>query len=328
MFVESNLSIGKENISMKPQMNTKRILIFLAFAFGIPWAASLAFYLSGMVKANPGQALMLVNYIFISTPALANVAARLITREGWKRFWLWPKFRRGWKFYLAVWLLPLLAVIPGSLIFYLLFPQSFDPNATFARNNIVIFRSAITAGPWTAMLALTVEQMFVQGLLLSVLALGEELGWRAYLLQKLADRFGSARNAAVLVGLVWAVWHMPLIYMGFSTDPNLSSSRDIFIFMLMYPISTISSSILFSWATLRSGSMWPAAIGHTTELGVAGISLGMLKGRANLLVSPNPQSLIGNLGYIALALVLYFNQKAFPGETQVSSESAPAVASA
>jgi len=313
---------------MKTQMNTKRILIFLAFAVGIPWAASLAFYLSGMVKSNPGQAVMLVNYIFISTPALANVATRLITREGWKRLWLWPKFRHGWKFYLAVWLLPLLALIPGSLIFYLLFPQSFDSNATFARDHIVIFRSVITANPWIAMLALTVEQMFIQGLLISILALGEEFGWRAYLLQKLADRFGSARNAAVLVGLVWAVWHMPLIYMGFSTDPNFSGSRDIFIFMLMYPISTISSSILLSWATLRSGSVWPAAIGHTTELGVGPISMGMLKGRANLLVSPNPQSLIGNLGYIALALVLYFNRKAFPGETQVSSESAPAVASA
>ena len=89
---------------MAPRMNTKRILIFLAFAFGIPWTAALAFYLSGMIKSNPGQAVMLVNYVFISTPALANIATRLITREGWSSTYLRPNLRRGWPFYLAAWM--------------------------------------------------------------------------------------------------------------------------------------------------------------------------------------------------------------------------------
>lgn len=319
---------------MDAQMSTKRILIFLAFAFGIPWVAALAFYLSGMLESNPNQAVMLVNYIFISTPALANVAARLITREGWKKLWLRPNFKRGWKYYLAAWLLPLLAAIPGSLAFYLIFPQSFDPSATKAREQIVILQSAAAGSPWMAVLALILEKMLVQGLLVSVLAIGEEFGWRAYLLQKLIHRFGSARNAAVLVGLIWAVWHMPLIFMGLSTDPGIvAGSRDIFLFMLMYPISTISTSILLSWATLKSGSVWPAALGHATELGIGGITMGMLKGPFNLLVSPNPQSLIGNLGCIALALVLYFNRKAFAqtapaGGKEIRPEQAPAAAGA
>jgi membrane protease YdiL (CAAX protease family) len=175
------------------------------------------------------------------------------------------------------------------------------------------------------MLALTLEQMIVQGLFIGVLALGEEFGWRAYLLQKLTDRFGSARNAAVLVGVVWGVWHLPLLFMGLGTDPNITDSRQIFIFALLYPISTISTSILLSWATLRSGSVWPAAIGHATELGVAALAMGMMKGPLNLIVSPNPQSLIGNLGCIALALVLYFNRKAFAGEKEAGSQRVQAV---
>ncbi len=319
---------------MDAQMSTKRILIFLAFAFGIPWVAALAFYLSGMLESNPNQAVMLVNYIFISTPALANVAARLITREGWKKLWLRPNFKRGWKYYLAAWLLPLLAAIPGSLAFYLIFPQSFDPGATKALEQITIFASAATAGPWMAMLALVLENMVIYAPINAIFAIGEEFGWRAYLLQKLANRFGSVRNAAVLVGLIWAIWHMPLIYMGLSTKAGIvNGSRDILFFMLMYPISTISTSILLSWATLRSGSVWPAALGHSTELGIGGIAMGMLKGPFNLLVSPNPQSLIGNLGCIALALVLYFNRKAFAqtapaGGKEIRPEQAPAAAGA
>jgi membrane protease YdiL (CAAX protease family) len=320
--------VGYErSIMMDAQTSTKRILIFLAFAFGIPWGAALGFYLTGMLETNPRQAMMLVNYIFIFIPALANIAARLITREGWKKLWLRPNFKRGWKFYLAAWLLPLGAAIPGSLIYYLLFPQSFDPSAARAISQISIFTSAAAAGPGMAMMALIVEQMFVQGLLISVVAIGEEFGWRAYLLQKLIDRFGSARNAAVLVGLIWGIWHLPMIFMG------LETGRTTLPWGLIYPISTISSSILLSWATLRSGSVWPAAIGHTTELGVGGISMGLLKGNMNMLVSPNPQSMIGNLGFIALALALYFNRKAFARTAftvpkEMRSEQEPAVAGA
>ena len=305
---------------MDTHLNTKRILIFLAFAFGIPWAMALAFYLSGKLEYNPGQALTLLNYVFISTPALANVVTRLITREGWQHLWLWPSFRGGWKFYLAVWLLPLLAMIPGTLIYYLLFPQSFDPSLAAARNLPVPIPFGETANFWSVLLSLTLQLMIFQGLIGGVVAIGEEFGWRAYLLQKLTDRFGNARNAAVLVGVIWGVWHLPLLFVGLGTDPNISGSRDIFIFALIYPISTISSSILLSWATLRSGSVWPAAIGHTTELGVAGLPMGMMKGPVNLLVSPNPQSLIGNLGFIALALVLYFNRRAFAGRREAGSE--------
>jgi hypothetical protein len=79
------------------------------------------------MENNPIMAVTVANYIFISTPALANVATRLITKEGWGHLWLRPNFRRGWRFYLGVWLLPLLAVMVGGAIFYLLFPQSFDP---------------------------------------------------------------------------------------------------------------------------------------------------------------------------------------------------------
>ncbi len=319
---------------MVTHMATKRILIFLAFAFGIPWVASLVFYLSGMIERNPNQALMLLNYIFIFTPAPANLATRLITREGWKKLWLWPNFKRGWKFYLAVWLLPLLAAVPGSLIYYLIFPQAFDPSAARALRMMSIFTSVSAGSPWTIMLFLMVENMLIFAPINAIFSIGEEFGWRAYLLQKLMYRFGSARNAAVLVGLVWGVWHMPLIYLGYANNVGVSaSSRDMILFMLMYPISTTLTSILLSWATLRSGSMWPAALGHATELGVGGIAMGMLKGPFNLLVSPNPQSLIGNLGYIALALVLYFNRKAFShaafaGEKATVAEKAPAVAGA
>ena len=60
---------------MNTHLNTKRILIFLAFAVGIPWTATLAFYLTvGM--DDPVRAGQLANYFFLTSPALANLATR------------------------------------------------------------------------------------------------------------------------------------------------------------------------------------------------------------------------------------------------------------
>jgi len=109
---------------MDTHLNTKRILIFLAFAIGIPWAATLAAVIKPELE-------IVLNWTFITAPALASIATRLITREGWGRLWLRPNFRRGWRFYLGVWLLPLLAVMVGGAISCIVsLPMVFPFNST------------------------------------------------------------------------------------------------------------------------------------------------------------------------------------------------------
>jgi membrane protease YdiL (CAAX protease family) len=322
---------------MVTHLNTKRIFIFLAFAFGIPWTAALTLYLT-VGKDDLVKAATVANYIAVSTPALANVATRLITREGWGHLWLRPNFRRGWPFYLAVWLLPLLAVIVGGAIFYLLFPQSFDPKFGELRKLGASFPLAAAANPWMALLSLTLVRMVVGLTMNGVLSIGEEFGWRAYLLQRLMDHFRgandagiraggidvpAARKAALLVGVIWGVWHWPLFFIGMKYDPGVP-----ILFPLVYLVSTCSLSVLLSWATLRSGSVWPAAVGHGTINATASLMGYMLKGPAIPLVGPQPGGLIGVLGYLALALVLLFNRRAFAGEQEAGSGRVRAVVEA
>jgi membrane protease YdiL (CAAX protease family) len=333
----------ERSVKMDTQLNTKRILIFLAFAFGIPWTAALALHLT-VGKGDPVKAQALANGIAVSIPWLANVATRLITREGRGRLWLRPNFRRGWRFYLSAWLLPLLAVIVGGATFYLLFPRSFDPNVSGVWSLIGSSPSAAASNPWTVLLSTTLSIMIFTVPITTVMSLGEEFGWRAYLLPKLVERLAhaerasasaddpahagdlnavAARKAALLVGVIHGVWHWPLIIMTAEFTPGFT-----FLTPLIYIVFTCSMSILVSWATLRSGSVWPAALGHGTVNPTSSLPGCLLKGPAIPLLGPEITGLIGGIGYTILALVLFFGRRAFAGGKEAGSEKEWAAAGA
>jgi len=328
---------------MNSRLNTRRILIFLAFAFGIAWAGTLAFYLIvGTDDPDEMQRLAVyLNWFFVlPAPTLANVATRLITREGWGRLMLRPNFRRGWRFYLAAWLLPLLAVIVGGAVYYLAFPQFFDPNLTSAREAVASTPSLAAASPWTLMLIITLSAIITGPVLLLLQSIGEEFGWRGYLLPRLVERFtgaepasgsardavpaglyaAAARKAALLVGVIWGLWHWPGIFLEMKAFPGTP-----IIVALVDLVAKCSVGVLLAWVTLRSGSAWPAAIGHGVVNATFGLSLYMLNGPMNRLLGPLPSGLIGVLGYLALALVLLFSRRALVGKQEARSEGVPAV---
>ena len=313
---------------MDISLNTKRILIFLGFAFGIPWAVALVIALTGVWDNNPLVAMTVANLVFISTPVVANIATRLVTKEGWGGFMLRLNFRRNWRFLLAAWLLPLLATVVGGVIFYLLFPQSFDPDLGVVRKLTASIPSVAAIDPWLIVIFMAIQGVLITVPINSVVSLGEELGWRAYLLPKLMERFAGAehvsrsgmvgaRRMALLVGLIHGVWHWPLFFLSTKLD-----SSSAFPFPLVYLIFTCSMSVLLSWVTLRSGSVWPAAVGHGAINATSALAGYMVKGPAIPLLGPAPTGLIGGLGYLTLALVLLFSRTVFTEQISGRDETA------
>ncbi len=318
-------------------MNTKRILIFLSFAFGIPWVSALGISQSIMMENNPAQAGKLVNYIFILTPWLANLAARHFTREGLGNLYLRPNLKHGWRFYLAVWLLPLLATVVGGGLFYILFPKSFDPNLNVVRVMVENSPTSAMVNPWLILKSMTFQLIFISVPINTVVSMGEEFGWRAYLFPKLMKRFAGgsiveidskgdpaqvgvydaagARKAALLTGLIHGVWHLPLLLMTASLVPAVT-----LLTPLVYLVLTCSLSILLSWVTLRSGTVWPAAVGHGAVNATSTLPGFLLKGSSIPLIGPDITGLIGGVGYTILALILFFIPKAFAKDKEAGPE--------
>ncbi|MEI7857034.1 MAG: type II CAAX endopeptidase family protein [Methanomicrobiales archaeon] len=85
---------------------------------------------------------------------------------------------------------------------------------------------------------------------------GEEYGWRFYLQDRLFALFG-AYTGLVLVGLVWGLWHAPLMLMGmnFPNEPFLPAN-------IVYLVYTIIMSVIFGYAVLKTGSIWIAVLLH------------------------------------------------------------------
>lgn len=87
--------------------------------------------------------------------------------------------------------------------------------------------------------------LLVAATLLSTLGqAGEEVGWRGYLLPRLAERTGLVR-ASLIVGAVWAVWHLPLFFAA-----GADTYHQSFPF---YTLQVMAYSIALAWLYWRTG---------------------------------------------------------------------------
>lgn len=86
------------------------------------------------------------------------------------------------------------------------------------------------------------------------------------------------------------------------------------LFPLVFLVSTCALSVMLCWLTVRSGSIWPASIGHGVINQISVMPKLPMKGPAMLLLGPGPSGLIGGLGYLVLALVLMLGRGAFTRE--------------
>jgi len=90
-------------------------------------------------------------------------------------------------------------------------------------------------------------------------AFGEELGWRGFLFPEL-QRMTSFTTASLIGGIVWALYHLPLILF---SDYNSSAPRAFAV--VMFFISAIALTFVHNWFRARSGSVWPAVFLHASH---------------------------------------------------------------
>ena len=100
---------------------------------------------------------------------------------------------------------------------------------------------------------------------------GEEVGWRGYALPRLARRLGLGGGSVVL-GVIWAVWHLPLFFI-----PGSGSDGQSFVIYLAH---VIALSVATSWLYWRSsGSLFLPMLMHAAVNNTTGLVPGALSYR-------------------------------------------------
>lgn len=322
---------------MNKPIETKRIYIFLALAFGISWSIALYLFINGGLADSPiliegtgiTVALALIALGYMWAPAIANILTRAITKEGRKDTWLPLSFSGNRRFWALAWLLPAGLTLLGGALYYAFFPQHFD--ATLSSLSGLIQNAASQSGQALPFSIGTIALLqILQGVLLAPLinsffTFGEEYGWRAYLQPKLMPL--GYRKGLLLTGAIWGIWHVPIIAMGHNYGLDYPGYPWAGILAMTW--FTMSVGVVFGWLTIQGKSVWPAVIGHAALNGIAGAAALFLapNSGANLLVGPLPIGIIGGLPWLVLALWLLWKGEPITAdvsrETSAKSPSTP-----
>jgi membrane protease YdiL (CAAX protease family) len=190
-------------------------------------------------------------------------------------------------------------------IYYLLLPERFDPSMGFVRELGLISIGSGTE-PWTFFLTPVGMAIALPLSPLLILSLGEEFGWRAYLLPKLMPL--GPRKAVVLVGVIWGVWHWPTILISFNYGLGYWGAP--VVGLLLFVSLLIVESAFYAWVTLRSGSVWPATLLHRASNASNELLWPFKTVRKNPLIGPEVQGAIGMLGYVVPAVLICLSRRA------------------
>ncbi len=268
-------------------MEKKKILIFLAFCFGISWlSAGIFHWCGGDYKSVWGFLLGIVYMLF---PLISVLLTQLVTGEKlFSGIGLSFKLNRWWWLgWLVIIPLIVLLSLPVSALFT---GMSISGDTEMVRQTMGSLEAqGLPLGPG-GVLVITLLSGLVAGMTVNALfAFGEESAWRGFL-HRCLEGTGFWKKC-LFIGFVWGLWHAPVILMGhnYPEHPVAGVFMMIAFCMLFTPVMVFIRE--------KSGSVIMAAIAHGTLNALAGISIMYLAGYKELV-----GSITGIAGFIVLAI--------------------------
>jgi membrane protease YdiL (CAAX protease family) len=252
---------------MQPQAGIERkgIFAFLIITFVITYAIEGVLILSGFrFAAIPGPYGQIVVFIAMWVPTVATIiTVKFITHE---KPALGNWHFGQWRSYLAVAItLPVCYAIIYGITWALGLAR---PDWTLGQFRAMFITQGFSfppiPDPTQVLLGLFFASVVVAPFFNGLVALGEEIGWRGYLLPRLMP-LGKTK-AYLILGVIWGLWHTPLVLIGFTYPGQPIPGTLLFIAM------TTGIGIYINELALQNNSCiiaaWAHGIFNCQKLGV------------------------------------------------------------
>lgn len=242
-------------------MSVRALALFMGSLLIATWGLQI----TGLTLVGDLESPAMVPYFIgaMFMPTLwSAVYLTLFNRKAWKLVRFWP----GNPVYLV-----LAALLPAAIAFGVLavaIQQDWGGSSFFS---FTADGANVLRGPWVLGDGAQGWAMFAANVALtglwfaafnSVVAIGEEFGWRGVLQHHLIERFGFLGGVALL-GFVWAIWHAPMNLAGYNhADAPLLGT------FVLFPLQLIAVSFIMAWLTIRAKSFWPAVLMHASGNGI------------------------------------------------------------
>jgi len=222
------------------------VLIFILITYGFSW---LSWVPEALIAQNIWDAPDSVRrFVGLNLGAWGPLVGAIVTTLIYQRFaGLKELFKRGVMVRLGKWWWVTLLIFPvligGSLGLALLFG---NPTPDFP----VVADAAQMGAPLPVYLLIALVVVFF-----TTGPLQEEFGWRGYVVEHLRNKY-SALTAAIIAGLLWGSWHVPLF---FSNREEAYYTNPAWGLIL----TTLLVGIILAWIYINTkGSIFAAMLGH------------------------------------------------------------------
>jgi uncharacterized protein len=283
----------------------RQIVTFLALVFGfscVPYALMIHTHHIG---AGGGMVVRLVMWC----PTLAALTTCALYRIDLATLgWNW----RPAKYEALAYFLPLLYALPVYAVCWIAIRGSL---ALGAFETAAAASFGLEQWPCLTTFGLEIPLLATLGVIGSLAtALGEEIGWRGFLLPRLTGQFGFTFGC-LISGCVWAVWHYPgLLWADYNagTEPRYA--------LTCFTLMVVCMAFIMGWLRLKSGSLWPCALLHASHNLFIQAILDRLTapvGRALYVTTEFGFGLVLTIG--AAAVYFWLHRKELPVQSEASS---------
>jgi uncharacterized protein len=230
----------------EPARSRVQVLTYLVLVF----AFSSVFYFLILHSGSLGNGRGLYVLGLMWCPALAGMLTlrlngRSISDLGWK--WGETKYQVG------SWYLPILYASLAYAIVWIFHLGAFGNPEYYD----ALTKTMHLGGPSWISIVLGIVLTGTYGMIRSVSsALGEEIGWRGFLVPELS-KTASYTATSLISGIVWSLWHYPILIYG-----DYNAGTPTWYGLTCFTVMVISMSFVFAWMRLKSGSLWTGAILH------------------------------------------------------------------